>query len=128
MSIGVLGDIAFEASANKVLTWRDARRNGSARWAKHDVFAKKPVLEFIGPDLEQFRLSVRLDMALGVVPRDELHRMRLARDTGAVLQFTVGGQLVGDFVIKDISESLNVIDSKGVLILAVAELSLEEYQ
>ena len=128
MSIGVLGDITFETNADKVRTWQEARRSGPARWATHDVWAGKPVLEFIGPGLAQITLSVRLDITKGVVPRDELRKMRDARDTGAVNQFTIGGSLVGDFIIKDVAESWRHMTGKGVLLVADAELMLEEYQ
>jgi phage protein U len=128
MSIGVLGDITFEATADKQRTWQEASRSGASRWATHDVFAGKPVKEFLGPGLAQIHLSVRLDIQRGVVPRDELRKMRLNRDTGAVLQFTVGGELVGDFVIADVHEEWRRTDRNGVLITVVAGLQLEEYK
>jgi phage protein U len=128
MSVGILGDVKFEASADLVRTWRDAQRTGSSRWATHDVFSRKPVQEFLGPGLDQLHLSVRLDITRGVVPKDELKALRLMRDTGAVSQFTIGGSLVGDFVVKDLSEAWMRFDRAGVLTLADVTLALEEYQ
>jgi phage protein U len=128
MSIGVLGPITFEVSADRVRTWQDAKRSAGARWATHEVFAGKPKKEFIGPGLATISLSVRLDLDRGLVPRDELRQMRAQMDTGAVLQFTVGGELVGDFVLRDVSEDWRRFSRNGVLTTAIVVLSLEEYQ
>jgi phage protein U len=127
-SIGVLGPISFEVNADFVRTWQDARRSGSARWVTHDVFAGKPRKEFIGPGLDRINLSVLLDMSRGVVPKDELRRMREQRDAGNVLQFTVGGTLVGDFTIESVEDEWRRMSGAGVLLVAVAHLTLEEYQ
>lgn len=128
MSIGVLGPVAFEVSADKVRTWHDARREGDARWATLEVFGDKPKNEFLGPGLDTITLSVRFDISRGVVPRDEIRQLRKQRDTGAVLQFTIGGELVGDFVLRNISEEWQRVTSQGVLTAAVCTLKLEEYR
>lgn len=127
MSFGQLGDITFEASAEKVRTWTDLRRTGPARWVEHDVYGAKPVREFLGPGLSTIHMVVRLDINRGVVPRDELRALRQMRDTGVVSQFTIGGELVGDYSIEDLDEDLHRLDAKGVLITGIVGISLKEY-
>lgn len=127
MSIGVLGPITLEVSADKVLTWQDAKRATPARWATHEVYAGKPVQEFIGPGLGLINLSVRLDIERGVVPRDVIRQLRDLLNTGAVNQFTVGGELVGDFILKNLDEEWKRFSRNGVLTTAIVVLSLEEY-
>lgn len=124
---GVLGPVVFEASASLVRTWRDAKRSGSARWAEHAVHLGKPVPEFLGPGLDDIAFDVRFDAAYGVVPRDELRQLRQLRDAGEVLQFTIGGELVGDYTLRDLSEQWTVFDARGVLQIAVVAVSLKEY-
>jgi phage protein U len=128
MSIGVLGPIVFEVSADVVRTWQEAKRSGSARWATHEVYAGKPKKEFIGPGLDKITMSVRLDIDRGVSPRDELRQMREQRDAGNALQFTVGGELVGDFTIENLDEEWRHMSRTGVLTVASVSLTLEEYQ
>jgi phage protein U len=134
MSFAVLGPangaavITFEVSSDKVLTWETASRSGGARWAIHQIFGKKPLREFIGPGLDSIELPIRLDKARGVIPRDELRKLRKQRDEGNVLQFTIGDQLVGDWVVEDIQETWTRFDKKGVLLVAEVRLSLGEYQ
>lgn len=131
MSFGTLGDgdtkVTFEVSADLVRTWTDLKRSGGARWATHEVFAGKPVKEFIGPGLDTISMSVRLDADRGVKPRDELRNLRSLRDTGAVNQLVIGGELAGDYVLRELSEDLRRFDAKGALLVAIVELSLEEY-
>jgi phage protein U len=127
MSIAVLGPVTFEVNADKVRTWQEASRETGARFAKHDVFEGKPKLEFIGPDLATIQLSVRLDMERGVVPRDEIRTLHAEREKGSVLQFTVGGELVGDFVLRSVREDWRWFSRDGVLTKAIVSITLEEY-
>lgn len=133
MSLGVLSAsaddmITFQVNADLVRTWQELRLANAARWATHDVYGGKPVKEFLGPGLSKLNLSVRLDSQLGLIPNDELAQMRTMRDTGAVLQFTVGGELVGDFTLEQLDEEHKRWDAGGALLLAIANLTLEEYQ
>ena len=125
--IGFLGDIPIEASEDRMRTWIALSRSGAARWATHEVIAGKPKLEFIGPGLSSFSMTIHLDINRGVVPRDEVARFRANRDAGNALQFTVGGQLVGDYVIKEVGEDHKRVDKNGVVLFCVATLQLEEY-
>jgi phage protein U len=134
MSLGVLkagsdaaSQIVFQVSDSLVRTWQEAKRDGEARWMEHEVFEGKPVSEFIGPGLDSIELSVRLDLSLGLVPRDELRKMRKFRDNGYVSQFTIGGGYVGQYKIKTLAEQWNRWSKQGVLMTAVATLSLGEY-
>lgn len=127
MSLAVLGPITFEVSADRIRTWQEARRTGAARWAKLDIYGRKPLKEFLGPGLDTITLSVRLDIARGVVPRDELRQMRQQRDKGNVLQFSVGGELVGDFTLESIEEEWTRTNAAGVITVAQVHLQLEEY-
>lgn len=127
MSLAVLGTIVFQASADLLLTFRDAKRSGTARWHEHDVHLGAPRSEFLGPGLDEVSFAVRLDIAHGVVPRDELRQMRSVRDTGEVLQFTIGGELVGDFSLRTLVENWSTFDARGVLRIADVTLTLKEY-
>ena len=128
MSIGVLGPFAFEVSEDKIRTWQEAKRAASSRWETHNVYAGKPKREFIGPGLARITLSVRLDIERGVVPRDELRQMREKMDQGEVMQFTVGGELVGDFTIENLDEEWRRMSRTGVLTTAIVNITIEEYQ
>jgi hypothetical protein len=46
---------------------------------------------------------------------------------GQVLAFTVGGEPVGAFILRSMSEVWRRVDANGILTTAVVDLSLEEY-
>lgn len=127
MSLAVLGAVVFQASADLVRIFRDAKRDGAARWAEHEVHLAKPKSEFLGPGLDGITFSVRLDTSHGLVPRDELGALRKSRDTGEVLQFTIGGKLVGDFTLRALNESWSVFSRNGELLIADVAVTLKEY-
>ncbi|MDT8901824.1 phage tail protein [Anaeroselena agilis] len=144
MSIGVLSgkherqtiEVVFEASASttaklKILTFHDFQRDGAGRWATHEIIGqdRKPVLEFIGPDLETISFSILLSKTLGVEPIDELKKLRQLRDNGVVCTFTLGGNLVttNQWVVTKVSESHASYTNKGALLAARVYISLTEY-
>lgn len=129
--IGVLGNITFEVSDGKMLTWQEWTRDTAGRWATHDIYGGKPVIEFLGPGLSSIEISVRLDAQFKIVPLDEIKKMREAMNTGAVLQFTLGSnrtaELIGDFALKNVSEQWTHFSREGDLLCAIVRLSLLEY-
>lgn len=125
--IGSLGDTVFEASPERVRTIGGASRSGGSRWSTHDVHLRKPVSEFGGPGLESVSLQVRLDEAHGVDPAEEVDRLREARDAGEVLPFVLGGAVVGDFVVTDLSEQWRRILPSGRVAVVELEITLQEY-
>lgn len=125
--IGSIGSIAFTASTDKVFTFNSLSDQAEARYATHDIIGKKPLLEFIGPGIKSFSMSVRLDAALGVNPLNELTGLESIRDEGEAVPLVIGDNYKGDFVIKGISSDYRAHDNAGRLLLADITLSLEEY-
>lgn len=124
--IGTLGDITFKVSSDSIRTFTGFTRSGSARFQTHNLIGRKPVVEFVGPDLESIALTVRLDVKYGMNPINEINSMREKRDTGERLAFIVGGKLLGDFVIEQLSEPWDQVDNRGNLLKATVSLTLKE--
>lgn len=124
--IGTLGSIVFKVSADTVRTFTNLTRAGTARYQQHDVIGKKPVLEFIGPDLDTIALPVRLDISYGLDPQSEINAMREAMNNGTRSAFIVGGKFLGDFVIESVSDTWETVSNRGNLIKASVSLSLKE--
>ena len=124
--IGTLGNIAFEVSADKIRTFQQLQRNGSVRYQKHDVISTKPILEFVGADLDEIPLTVRLDVTKGVKPLQEITAMRDNMNNGNRLTLVIGGNVFGDFVIEKITDTWERVDNRGRLLIATVNLSLRE--
>lgn len=52
--------IMFEVSDEKILTLRNFVRSNSVRFAKNDVLLRKPVSQYIGPDLDKISFEMPL--------------------------------------------------------------------
>lgn len=124
--IGMLGDTVFEASTERVFTFRGMARTGSPRLQEHAIVGRKPALEFIGPGLDEVSFSIRLDTFLGVAPEEELKRLREARDEGQVLTLTIGGDYLGRWVIVSAEEAHTRHNGEGRLVVADVALTLRE--
>ena len=124
--IGTLGDAVFQASTDKVYTFQGLGRSAPGRYQQHDVVGQKPVLEFIGPGLEQISFDMRFDVGLGINPIAEIDKLRAARDAATIMPLTIGGSFLGDWIIEDVKDSWDRVDNRGTLLVASVSVSLKE--
>ncbi len=113
----------------KVMTFDNFQRSSSGRWATHEIIGEKAKLEYISPGLEEIGFSVLLSTALGVVPDDELKKLRQIRDEGITCLLMIGDEPVTDnlVVLQKIDESHREFDGKGKVLTVSVNLSLTEY-
>ena len=127
--IGYLGDVVFEVSADKVRTFDDLKRSGSARFASHDLIGRKPLLEFGGPGLDTISFTVTLASWLGVKPEEEVETLRNMRDEGMAVDFVLNGKPQGEglWAVESVSEESKYITQDGVENFIKCSLTLKEY-
>jgi len=127
--IGSLGDIVFEVTNDKVFTFQGLKRSAKMRYAVHEVIGKKPITEFIGPELEELSFSIYLSVSLGINPNQEMQKIRDKRDNGEAMSFLLGEKVIGEnkWVIESIGESYQAIDNQGIIFSLSADISLKEY-
>lgn len=129
MQVGSMGDIPFVVTYGKIRTFSDYGRSGSGRWAKHDLIGRKPVMEFLGPDVEIVSMKIQLRTDHGINPESELGRLRKMRDTGAVFPFILGGAPVSDnyWLLEDIGENVSYWRAGGKILSVSVDITLTEY-
>jgi len=129
MQVGSMGDIPFVVTYGKIRTFSDYGRSGSGRWAKHDLIGRKPVMEFLGPDVEKVSMKIQLRTDHGINPESELERLRKMRDTGAVFPFILGGAPVSDnyWLLEDIGENVSYWRAGGKILSVSVDITLTEY-
>ena len=129
MQFGSMGDIPFVVTYGKIRTFSDYGRSGSGRWAKHDLIGRKPVMEFLGPDVEKVSMKIQLRTDHGINPKSELGRLRKMRDTGAVFPFILGGAPVSDnyWLLEDIGENVSYWRAGGKILSVSVDITLTEY-
>lgn len=127
--IGSLGEVAFKVSSDKVFTFNDFSRKGSARITAHELIGRKPLVEFVGPGLESISFKMMLSTFLGIVPLDEVNTLREMRDKGTASSLSLDGTPVGDglWLLESINEDWKHIDNNGSPRVIDCDLQLKEY-
>lgn len=127
--IGVLGDIVFIVTSYKVRTFEGFTRTSNDRWSSNEIIKKKPRSQFLGPGLDTFDLTVRVDARLGLNPRKEVDKLVGYSREGKVMKFSVGGKGMGADRVKitNLVQNWEKLDNRGNLISATYQLTLEEY-
>lgn len=127
--LGSLGPVIFTVSEKQVRTLQGLTRTESGRWAKHDIVGRKPVPEFLGPDLSGVSFSIRFDIMLGMNPKKETNRLiGMSRD-GKAYHFILGTHRFGvnKWSVQDVKVDFERIDNRGNVLIADVSITLEEY-
>ena len=133
--IGAIGSkelddvILFEVSQERVLTFDRFVRTNNVRFAKNGVLLRKPVSQYIGPDLDGISFKIILKAQFGVNPQEEFNKLiRLQRD-GTTVSIITGKSAHGMFRwrIKNLGMPWEIIDNRGTCISCTVDISFEEY-
>lgn len=121
--------IVFETSDRKILNFKNFQRTISANWAKHGRIGKKPLSEFLNPELQEVTFTIVLSAQHGVRPRKTIETIENAIENGWVEFLVVGAAKVGKnrWKITKMSETWDVVMNNGELAKATMNLTLEEY-
>ena len=127
--IGYFGDIIFETSDERILTFAGFTRESSTRWATHNLLGRKPGSEFLGPELDVVRFTVTLNGRFGVRPRDEMVRWLVKCRSGTVETLVIGGSALGMYkwAVINVSQMWDVVMNRGEVLSGRVEVELEEY-
>lgn len=127
--LGFFGDIIFETSDQRILTFSNFQRSATAEYAKHRAIGKKPASEFIGPDLDTISFTVNLNGNFGVKPKEEMDRWLEKCRNGNAEVLVIGDTPLGmdKWVVKSVSQIWNVVFKNGELFSGNIEVELEEY-
>jgi phage protein U len=128
--IGFFGeDIVFETSDQRILTFKDFKREVAGRWESHVIIGKKPLLEFTGPELETISFTVLFKADLGVKPSEEIEKWKQIVQEGKANLLAIGGVPIGDdlWITESIGIAYNCVWSEGELYSAQIDVTLKEY-
>ena len=129
MLVGCMADIPVVVSSRYIRTFDDYSRSSSGRWAQHDIIGDKPVLEYLGPDVEKISFTMQLRADQGISPARELKKLRRLRDNGKVFPLVIGGSMVTNnmWVLESIDESVSFWGKAGSILSVKVNVTLKEY-
>lgn len=127
--IGSFGEVVFEVTPKKLLSFNDLERSNKSRWAEHDIHGRKSKLEFEGAGLAEVNYRIFLRAENGVNPAKEIEKLTKMNDSGKAAHFILGNKPISPnkFVIMEVSEALKNIDAQGNIFSAEVSIKLKEY-
>lgn len=127
--IGSFGDVVFTTNPKTLRTFTDFNRSSQSRWASHDILGRKPKTQRIGPGLDTVSFTMWFDSRYGLDPRKELDTLVIMERDGIAASLTIGDKGLGVdlWIITSLEQTWDQIDSRGNILFATANLTLEEY-
>lgn len=128
-TIGSFGDVIFEVSADKLLTFNDLEKKSSAKWNEHEINGNKAKLEFDGPGLAELNYNILFRAEHGINPMKEMSRLERMQNRGEAHHFVLGQKpiMINKLVVTELTEKLRNIDQQGNVFTIEASVSLKEY-
>ena len=118
-----LGDIKFEL----ITYFNGLQERSSYNYAQHDRINNKPVLQFLGKNLQEQDLKLNFHRTF-CTPGDEIKKIKEVADKATPLKFIKGnGEYIGVFVIEEIQSSTEQASSEGDLISIQVDIRIKEY-
>lgn len=118
--------LKFQTDDSKVLTFDGFSRKASARVSKHNIISGKPVLEYLGPDLQSITFRIELNAMLGVRPRKE--EERLLKRIGYVAPLVIGGRKIcSRAMLTGVGSAYNIVLLKGEVLSISLDVTMTEY-
>jgi Phage P2 GpU len=131
--LGAYGQLIFECSRRRVLTFDELSVTDSARYAQHDVHLQAPILEFCGPGLTEVSFTMNFNQMWNSDPHISLVVLRRYSKLGIVAPLLVGGKPIvlyspNLWVLTSLGETHKWFTREGDLSGASVNVSLKEYR
>jgi len=118
-----LGDIQFEL----ITYFNGIEETVSYNYAEHERINNKPVLQFMGLNLQEQNIKLNFHNSF-CVPEDEIKKLKTVANKAEPLKFIKGnGEYVGVFVLSEIISTTEQTSKEGDLISVQVDLKLREY-
>ena len=104
--VGSFGSVPFEASSERIRTFREFERRRRARLAEHEIIDRPAKLQFQGESLAEISLGIHLD-ARFCDPEAEMDALGKMLADGQARVLTLGGRALGEFALEELAERLS---------------------
>lgn len=105
--VGTFGDIVFEVSHDRALSFASLQHEAGMRIESHEVIGRDPLLVVSGPDGESISLPITLSLQLGVDPQQEYDRLYKIMRAGTASALVLAGRPFGGSGVRWIIDKLS---------------------
>lgn len=117
--------LKFQTDDSRILNFDGLRRKVSARVGKHNLISRRPVLEYLGPDLQSITFKIELNAMLGVRPRKE--EEKLLKKIGYVAPLVIGGKKIcSRAMLTGVGSAYNIVLGKGEVLSISLDVTMTE--
>lgn len=129
MIVGGFGDVIFETSDKRILTYKNFRRDIIVRYGISEVIGQKPKSEFLGPGLDTVTFEVSLNISLGHDPYTIMTQFIEYTREGHAYPLVIGSRAIGvdRWKITGLGEPVYSFGPEGQILSGALELTMEEY-
>lgn len=118
-------NLVGKLSSDKVMTFTNFQRRTRARYAHHELINAKTVLEKIGDEPDQITLDIKLIRSF-INPEEQAELIRTYITEGHQDFLIIGSEVMGQFVITEVSEQKDYVDCFGRTLVSVLQVTFEE--
>lgn len=125
--LGSFGPVAFQVSAEEIITVRELTRKRPSRVAVHEVLSRPCKLQFMGVGPWEMSFRIQLHPGFCSDPLGRIADLERIQADGEHHAFVLGGRNLGRFLLMDLSEDDRFLGKGGRLAGAALSLTLKEY-
>lgn len=126
--IGTWGtNIVFEVSADYVKTFNNFKRDIEAKTTEHSLVNVPDKVQFLGRGLYKISFDMSFRIEMGLNPQKAIDQLHDALINGEVHPLRIGNKTFGNFIIKSLSDSYDLIDGRGNVFGAFVNVNMQEY-
>lgn len=130
--LGGFGDIVFTVNPLSIMSPQKITRKRAIEVTEHKIIGTKPKLEVTGEKLDEVTIELLLSSWLGVKPNEEVQKFADYMKTKTRKMLIIGNGLQGanvwgEYMITDMNETYEEIDSFGQITKIGLTVSFLEY-
>lgn len=121
--------IVFQVSDVTLITLKNFKWSGSAKYAIHNRHNNNALTEFVGLDPDKITFDIQLKKDLGINPMQEILKLWSYERNGIAVALVVGSHCYGKYrwSITNHDTTVKSTDARGNITDAVVSVTLQEY-
>lgn len=121
--------LKFETSDKRILTFNGFKRDVSIRTAMHVPIGGKPMVEFLGSELQNITFTVTVNASRGMSPKKMEKKLINCITNGKIAPLVIGKRnICSKAMLVGISEAFGVVLKQGELYTAQFDITMTEYR
>ncbi|MGL5435989.1 MAG: phage tail protein [Lachnospiraceae bacterium] len=121
--------LKFETSDKRILSFTGFKREVKARTVIHTPIRAKPIIEFLGSELQSITFTITLNASWGVSPKKIEKKLIKCIENGMVAPLVIGKRSIcKKAMLLEMSESYGIVLKGGEVYSAQMDLTMTEYR